>query len=420
MTGARVPLYGWLTAEAISVTGTRVSMIAIPWFVLTTTGSPTQTGLVAMAELVPMVLLKVLGGPVIDRVGARRVSVGCDAGSMVVVGLVPVLYAAGSLPFELLLALVAVAGGLRGPGDAAKQALVPTLVEHAGVPMERATGLFAAVERGASMLGSAFAGVLVVFVGPANALYVDALSFGVSAAVLWASTRRLAVSANKATASEDDGAGGSYLHRLGEGWHFLVREPVLLAITAMVAVTNLIDIAYTTVLLPVWAKETGGGAAILGLIFAVKNGASILGALTAARWGDRLPRYRTYLVAFILGGAPKFLVLAWGVPLWAVIVVCVVSGAASGFLNPILGAVIFERIPVSLVGRVSSLTTAMCFALMPLGGVVAGLLIGGPGLSAALVICGAAYLVTTMAPTFVRPFRSMDDRRAPAREPLTV
>ncbi len=40
MTGARVPLYGWLTAEAISLTGTRVSMIAIPWFVLTTTGSP--------------------------------------------------------------------------------------------------------------------------------------------------------------------------------------------------------------------------------------------------------------------------------------------------------------------------------------------------------------------------------------------
>ena len=35
---ARLPLYGWLTAEAISLTGTRVSMVALPWFVLTTTG----------------------------------------------------------------------------------------------------------------------------------------------------------------------------------------------------------------------------------------------------------------------------------------------------------------------------------------------------------------------------------------------
>ena len=78
----RTALYGWLTSEAISLTGTRVSMIALPWFVLTTTGSATQTGLVALAELVPLVLLKVLGGPVIDRVGARRVSVTCDLASV--------------------------------------------------------------------------------------------------------------------------------------------------------------------------------------------------------------------------------------------------------------------------------------------------------------------------------------------------
>ena len=65
----RVPLYGWLTAEAISLLGTRVSMIAIPWLVLTTTGSPTQTGLVAFAEITPMVLFKAFGGPLVDRVG---------------------------------------------------------------------------------------------------------------------------------------------------------------------------------------------------------------------------------------------------------------------------------------------------------------------------------------------------------------
>ena len=76
---ARTPLYGWLTAEAISLTGTRVSMVALPWFVLTTTGSATKTGLVALAEMLPLVVLKVLGGPVIDRVGARRVAITCDA-----------------------------------------------------------------------------------------------------------------------------------------------------------------------------------------------------------------------------------------------------------------------------------------------------------------------------------------------------
>ena len=144
---ARRPLYGWLTADAISLVGTRVSMIALPWFVLTTTGSATKTGLVALAETLPMVLLKVLGGPVIDRLGARRVAISCDLASVVVVGVIPLLHDAGLLSFPLFLALVAVAGALRGPGDAAKHALVPQLVESAGVPMERATGLSSMVER---------------------------------------------------------------------------------------------------------------------------------------------------------------------------------------------------------------------------------------------------------------------------------
>ena len=94
----RRPLYGWLTSEAISLTGTRVSMIALPFFVLTTTGSPEKTGLVALAEMLPLVVMKVLGGPVIDRVGARRVSITCDLGSVVVVGTIPFLHDAGLLP----------------------------------------------------------------------------------------------------------------------------------------------------------------------------------------------------------------------------------------------------------------------------------------------------------------------------------
>ena len=172
---SRKPLYGWLTAEALSITGTRVSMIALPWFVLTTTGSATQTGLVALAEMLPMVLLKVLGGPIIDKLGARRISITCDLLSVLVIGSIPLLYAAGHLSFPGFLVLVAMAGALRGPGDSAKHAMVPALVEHAGVPMERATGLASMVERSASMLGAAFAGVLIAVVGPANALIIDAV-----------------------------------------------------------------------------------------------------------------------------------------------------------------------------------------------------------------------------------------------------
>ncbi len=126
-------------------------------------------------------------------------------------------------------------------------------------------------------------------------------------------------------------------------------------------------------LAPVWAKESGAGVEVLGAMFAAFSGASVLGALAAARWGETLPRYRTYVVAFLVAGAPRFVVMALESPLWAVFAVTVVAGAASGFLNPILGAVILERIPAPLMGRVSSLNTAICWSLMPLGGVLGGL-----------------------------------------------
>lgn len=405
----RRPLYGWLTAEAISLTGTRVSMIALPWFVLTTTDSPTRTGLTALAELLPLVVLKVLSGPVIDRVGARRVSIACDTASVAAIGAVPALHGLGLLTFPILLTLVAVAGGLRGPGDAAKTALTPAVAAAAGVPMERATGLHATVERTAGLLGAAGAAGIVAAVGAADALVLDALSFGASAAVLATTTRTL-----PKVRSEEADETTPYLARLRQGWDFLRGDRVLLGITVMVAMTNLLDAAYTTVLVPVWAREVVGSASGVALVFAVFGGSAAVGALCASAWADRIPRRTTYLVAFLLAGAPRYLVMALDSPLWLVVGVCVVAGLGAGFINPILGAVLFERIPPELTGRVSALSVAVGFALLPFGGVLGGALIAGVGLAPALVATGVAYLLVTMLPAIDPRWRDLDRRPEPA------
>jgi len=56
-----------------------------------------------------------------------------------------------------------------------------------------------------------------------------------------------------------------YRRRMAEGWHFLRREPVLLGLSLMVAATNLLDLAWVAVLLPVWARDSGRTAAAIGL-----------------------------------------------------------------------------------------------------------------------------------------------------------
>ncbi len=61
------PLVGLLTAEGISIAGSRMSLVALPWFVLATTGSPLRTGVVAFAEMLPYVVSAVLAAPLVDR-----------------------------------------------------------------------------------------------------------------------------------------------------------------------------------------------------------------------------------------------------------------------------------------------------------------------------------------------------------------
>ena len=233
----RRPLVGALVAEGISFVGTRVSMIAIPWFVLSTTGSATQTGLVAAAEITPLVLFKALGGPLLDRVGPRRVTLACDLLSTLVVAMIPLLHGLGLLGFPTLLGLVAVAGALRGPGDAGKAAMMPEIARTADWSLERVSGLSAAVERTSSMGGAALAGLMVATVGAANALYLDAVSFLVSFVVFGIATTGL----GRPVPPEPDLAATSYGQELRQGWDFMRTEPVLIAICAMVAVTNLVD-----------------------------------------------------------------------------------------------------------------------------------------------------------------------------------
>jgi MFS family permease len=187
---------------------------------------------------------------------------------------------------------------------------------------------------------------------------------------------------------------------------------VLVALTVMVAATNLLDQSFSAVLLPVWVREHGYGIATVGAYFAVWAAASAVGAVTAAWLAERLPRFRVYVVAFLITGLPRFLVFAFAPAMPVVLAVAVVGGLFSGFLNPILGAVIFERIPRPVLGRVSSLVTSLCWALIPVGGLLGGALVGFTGVTATLVIVGTGYLAATMLPVLLPSFRSFD--RAPA------
>ncbi|WP_203598803.1 MFS transporter [Streptomyces sp. SID7909] len=406
------PLVGVLTAMAMSLTGTRISVVALPWFVLVTTGSAGRTGLVAFCEMAPYVVVKVFTGPLVDRTGPRAVSWTTDLASATAAAAIPVLHVLHALSFPLLLGLVALIGAARGPGDLAKEVMVPEAAERGRVPLERATGLSGVIERLASTVGMAAGGSLVALLGPLTALAVNAGCFALGSVVIRIALPRGAErSADDAPDAAEETEPG-YWQRFGEGFAFLRGEPLLLAAIVMICVTNLLDAAFTSVLAPVWARDSGNGPTAIGLMGGVMGAGGFAGSLIAAVVAHRLPRRLVVLGGFLLAGAPRFLVLASGAPLWGVLAVFAVSGFGAGFVNPVLGAVLVERVPRRMLGRVNALGDSLAWAGIPLGGLLVGAAVTATGLMPMLLTCGAAYFLTTSL-TGLRPeWREMDRTRA--------
>lgn len=401
---SRRSLYGMLFASSVSIVGTRVSTIALPWLVYTETKSATLTGLVLTAEMAPYVIFKALGGPLVDRRGPRAISVAGDLLSGAFLTLIPILYAVGQLSLPervpLLLALVALAGASRGPGDGARNAMIPAVADASGVSIERITGLDSTVDRASSLLGAGIGGFLVAGFGGAQTVAVTA-----GAAFLSALVVALFIPRGSLGDAEES---GSYLTRLKTGAAFLRKDRLLRSILAMITVTNLLEAAYISVMLPVWANSHGYGAELIGLLGVLFGGPAVVSGLVATSAAGQFSRRTTYLVGFILAGAPRYLALALDAPLWLIIVSNVVAGLGAGFVNPTINAIFFERVPRHIIGRVGSLADALAWAGLPVGGVVGGAAVTLLGVAPALGVAGAAYLVSTTVPGMRPEWRDMD------------
>jgi MFS family permease len=418
----RRPFYGLLTAYLVSGVGTAMSEVAVPWLVLVTTGSAASTGVVGFSLMTPYVVLQATAGPLVDRIGPRRTFLLGNAAAAIATGAIPLLHALGALSLATFACVVAVAGAVRGVADCATTPMVPITADQGDVPYERAVGLFSSANRAAMLAGMPLAGVLIVAVGPAQVILLDAVSFAAAVLTLGAS-----VPARLGTGSSttEPMRLGKYFAELREGLHFLRADRLLVGIVIMVAMTNLLDQALTSVLLPVWAHDRVHHATALGWIGGAWGAGMLVGALGGAWLGPRLPRWPALAFGGLLSASPPFFALAAGTSVPWQLPVFALTGVVGGVLNPIFGAVEFERIPPRLHARVLGAIKASAWVGIPFGALVGGALAQGPGLTAALLVCGSAMLLATLAPFVFPSWRTVDRspmhvvRASPADEPVT-
>ena len=385
----RGPLSAVLIANAISVTGNRMVLLAIPWFVLETTGSAAKTGITGFFSFLPVVAAGFLG-PVVDRMGLKRASIAADLASGASVALIPLLFHTVGLEFWQLLALVFLGGLLDAPGETARSSLLPEAADAAGTTLERATSLEDGIMRAASLVGAPLAGLLITVIGATNVLWIDAGTFLVSALLI--SVRVPATLRSETTRS-------TYWSDFREGFAFIRGRRLMLLVMFTLAATNLLDAAIGAVVLPVYARRVFDSAIALGLIVGALGGGAVLGSLAYGMWGKSFSRRWVYVVGFGLVAMQPWVYAAFP-PLGLMMVVAAVAGIGTGPINPIVVAALLEQVPTAMRGRVLGVVKAFAWIAVPIGVLIGGYLVEALGLRSTLLVVGVAYVFALVSLAF--------------------
>jgi MFS family permease len=408
LTAQRSPLIGLLAAELISKAGNAITMVAVPLYVLGSTGSALATGVAGVFTTVPVIVGGALGGAVIDRFGYRTSSIAADLASGLTVLAIPVFALTSGLPFWLLLLLVFCSGLLDTPGDTAKTVLLPELAERGNVPLARAAGAQSAVQRSASMIGAASAGILVAVAGATNSLLVNAATFAASAVLIAVCIPRTVARPLR------EETGESYWRELADGIRFLSRQPLLRSIVLLVMFTNAIDIAGITVIKPIYATGESETGALLGFMVGCFAGGALAGSVLFAMWGHRIAGRALFVASFFCAGVPPYVAMLVGVPVPVLLLVFALSGLSAGAINPMLSTAMYGLTPEAMRARIFGATTAGVAFAMPVGSFVAGVAVAGVGLGRTLLGCSILYAVLTLLPLFGKRWTGLDAARGQA------
>jgi MFS family permease len=331
------PILGLLGANAISEVGNVLSAIAIQWFALQSTDSALLAGLVGIVTLVSYALAGALGGALVDRVGFRQMSVAADLASAVAVALIPLLHGTIGLSYWLWLLLVFLGALLDAPGATARQSLVPDVAGLAGTSLDRANAAYSNVLSGANLAGPLIAGVLIAAIGVSQVLWINAVSFLCSAALIQAAVPRTVP-----PVSEETLARGGYLSEVCEGFQFIRRDPLILGLVSMSGLANVVAGGLTGVTLLVYADQVFGSAAHLGVIYAGAGAGFLLGGVVYGIVAPRFSRRATLLVSLVLAGLPIWLLaLTPGIVLTTGLVI--LRAVALAPIRPLVATTLQER-----------------------------------------------------------------------------
>jgi MFS family permease len=376
--------------QLLSLVGTWMQSVAQGWLMHRLTGSAFMLGLLGFCQFLPVLLLSLWAGALVDQMDKRRLLFITQSLAMVQAFVLAAIVSSGAARPWMVLVLAAVFGTINAFDLPARQSFLAELVPKADLP--NAIALNSAAFNSARILGPSLAGILVATVGEAGCFWINAVSY---IAVLW-SLSRLDLPRPRAGAASPVAA-ALVRSSLAEGLRYAFSVRPIRNLLILLGFTAGLGFQYL-VLLPVYAREIlHGGPQAYGLLVAAFGLGALLSAVRLTQKLDRKDLRFNLLIGLFSSG------LGLGVFAWSrALPLSLAAGFVAGFglivyvasTNTMLQLTTEDRFR----GRVMSLYTLMFIGMAPIGALLAGSIAeryGAPvatTVSAGILLLGAIWV----------------------------
>ncbi len=392
--------FGWLWAgQVISQIGDGLSKIALLWFVYDQTGSALKMTIIGILQTIPPLLLGPFAGAYLDRVPKRAAMIMIDLVRVLLLALIPVLFAMGLLTLTWLYVLVFLIALVSMAYSPALNAAIPLVAKRD--QLTPANALMQSTATIGQLLGPALSGILIAVIGAQNVLLVNAVTFLISAFC------KLPVRLSKdvdGTAAQDSGEWLMEDLRTGFRFVFLQKRMILL-LMATAAMFNLGTTGFIFLLPVITEKVLHAGSVELGWLWSALS----LGLLLTAgwlAWKEQAVLCKQLLlvaIAAVVGSLAIFGMTIFHTPVASVLLIVAIGGSA-GLVTPIVSAALQEMTPKNLLARVFSFFNTVTMAFAMLGMMIFGLTADRLGPVAALFGIGLTQIGTGIFTAFLVPW----------------
>jgi MFS family permease len=385
--------------QTISLTGSQITLLALPLTAaLVLQSTPAQMGILSAVEYMPFLLFGMFAGVYLDYVKRRAVLIATDLIRAVLLMIIPIIAIFHLLHIEYLYVIGFMVGICNTLYAVAYQSYVPVLVER-----EQLVEANSKLELSRSITevsGPGVAGFLVQLLSGPMAIFLDVLSFLVSATLTGSIRKTENVPGQKSQRK-------NVWQDMLEGVQVVWNDQRLRAIAACSATTNFFNYMLITLFVLFVLRELGISAFILGLIVSASSVGGLVGALISRFVVKRLGLGPTIVVTAFLSGPGNMLVpLAFG-PQWLAITILITGrflvGMAVTTYNVNQVSLRQSLVPERLQGRMNASMRTIVWGAIPLGSLVGGFLGEIIGLRPTLFIAAIggvfAFLWVALSPT---------------------